>query len=310
MSGTGTSAFSSRSKRRNITSGLARAGKWWATGTTFQKRKRAHRSSEQPRSNWRRSIWKRSDWNFLAVEANETHKPNRIDWGFTWEKKNFRAKDAPDRLGVTVQGAAIGDSTEYLKVPEAWERSFKQLRSGNDTLALAFTIPYLLLLGAAVWFGIRLTQTGQTRWKPAIWVGVLAATLLILQNLNDWPLWGSSYDTTQSYGSFIALKIGLAILVAAATAVTITLALPAAEPLYRASQPGRVRLYELLTMRGMRTKEFFSSAVVGLCLAAAHIGYVVGFYVVAGHFGAWAPQDISYEESVNTLFPWISGAAI
>jgi membrane protease YdiL (CAAX protease family) len=251
-----------------------------------------------------------SDWNFLADDANETHKPNRIDWGFTWEKKDFRAKDAPDRLSVTVQGTAIGDSTEYLKVPEAWERSFKQLRSGNDTLALAFTIPYLLLLGAAVWLGIKLTQTGQTRWKPAIWVGVLAATLLILQNLNDWPLWGSSYDTTQSYGSFIALKIGLAILVAGATAVTITLALPAAEPLYRASQPGRVRLYELFTMRGVRTREFFSSAVVGLCLAAAHIGYVVGFYVVAGHFGAWAPQDISYEESVNTLFPWISGAAI
>src|SRR5207253_10361341 len=26
--------------------------------------------------------------------------------------------------------------------------------------------------------------------------------------------------------------------------------------------------------------------------------------------GAWAPQEVSYQESVNTLFPWISGAAI
>src|SRR5262249_19980610 len=41
-----------------------------------------------------------------------------------------------------------------------------------------------------------------------------------------------------------------------------------------------------------------------------HVGYVVAFYVVAGRFGAWAPQDLNYQESVNTLFPWISGAAI
>ena len=251
-----------------------------------------------------------SAWDFLPDEANETHKPNRIDWGFTWEKRGFRAKDAPYRLAVTVQGAAIGESTEYLKVPEAWERSFKRLRSGNNTLALVFTLPYVLLLGVAVWLGIKLTQAGQTRWKPAILLGVFVAGLLLLQNLNDWPLWGSSYDTTQSYGSFIALKIGLAILIAALTALTVTIVLPAAEPLYRASQPSRVRFYELFTMRGLRSKEFFSSALVGLCLAAVHIGYVVAFYVIAGHFGAWAPQDISYEESVNTLFPWISGAAI
>ena len=34
------------------------------------------------------------------------------------------------------------------------------------------------------------------------------------------------------------------------------------------------------------------------------------FYVIATKFGAWAPQELNYEESVNTLFPWISGAAI
>ena len=49
---------------------------------------------------------------------------------------------------------------------------------------------------------------------------------------------------------------------------------------------------------------------MGLGLAAVHIGYVVGFYVVANGLGAWAPQEVSYQESVNTLFPWISGAAI
>jgi len=45
-------------------------------------------------------------------------------------------------------------------------------------------------------------------------------------------------------------------------------------------------------------------------MAAAHIGYVVLFYVVAQHFGAWAPQEINYQDRLNTLFPWLAGAAI
>ncbi len=69
-------------------------------------------------------------------------------------------------------------------------------------------------------------------------------------------------------------------------------------------------MHKTFTLRGLRSKEFFSAAVVGLSLAAAHIGYVVAFYVIATHVGAWAPQELNYQESVNTLFPWISGAAI
>jgi membrane protease YdiL (CAAX protease family) len=251
-----------------------------------------------------------SAWEFLPEESNSEKKPNRLDWAFTWQRRSFPAKDAPYRLKVGVDGDRVGGTREYLQVPDAWTRSFKRLRSGNDTLAFAFTIPYLLLLAAAVWLGIKLTNRGQTTWRPAIVLGVVVASLLFLQNLNDWPLWSASYDTNSSYASFIALKIGMAVLIALGSAITITLVLPAAEPLYRASQPDRLQLRKILTVPALRSKEFFSAAVVGLSLAAAHIGYVVAFYVIASHFGAWAPQEVNYEESVNTAFPWISGAAI
>src|SRR5271157_200586 len=45
-------------------------------------------------------------------------------------------------------------------------------------------------------------------------------------------------------------------------------------------------------------------------MAAAHIGFIVAFYMLAGKLGAWAPQDLNYENSASTVFPWISGAAI
>ena len=249
-------------------------------------------------------------WDFLPEEANSNKRPNRLDWTFTWEKHGFRAKDAPYRLQVTLQGDRIGGSGEFLRVPEAWERGFQRLRSGNDTLAFIFTLPYLLLLGTAVWLGIQLTKTGETSWGAAIKLGFLATAMLFLQSLNDWPLWGAGYDTNNPYSTFILQQIFRALLLAAGSALTITLVLPAAEPLYRNSQPDQLTLGKIFTLRGLRSKEFFSSSVVGLCLAAAHIGFVVAFYVVATRLGAWAPQELNYSDSVNTAFPWISGIAI
>jgi hypothetical protein len=251
-----------------------------------------------------------SGWDLLSEEANSEKMPARVDWTFSWEKHDFRAKDAPYRLKVLVQGDSIGNSKEFLKVPEAWERSYERLRSGNNTLESVFIVPYLLLLGIAIWLGIQLTKNGKTTWGPAIKLGLLATVMLFLQSLNDWPLWGASYHTTDSYSSFILLQIGRALLFAAATALTITLVLPAAEPLYRRSQPGQLRLSQVLARRGLRSKEFFSASVVGLSLAAAHIGFIVAFYMVATYYGAWAPQELNYSDSVNTAFPWISGAAI
>jgi len=249
-------------------------------------------------------------WDYLPEEANSKKKPNRLDWEFTWEKRDFRAKEAPYRLKVSMQGDRIGGSEEFLQVPQAWERSYQRMRSGNDTLTLVFTLPYLLLLGVAVWLGIQLTKSGKTSWGAAIRLGLLAAAMLFLQSLNDWPLWGAGYDTNGPYSSFILQQVVRALLLAAATALTITLVLPAAEPMYRSFQPDQLSLRKIFTRRGLRSKEFFSASVVGLCLAVAHIGFIVAFYIVATHLGAWAPQELNYSDSVNTAFPWISGFAI
>jgi len=71
-----------------------------------------------------------------------------------------------------------------------------------------------------------------------------------------------------------------------------------------------MQLSKAFTMRGLRSREFFSSAVVGLALAAGHIGFIVAFYMVGSRFGVWAPQDLNYSDAVNTTFPWIAGVAI
>ena len=251
-----------------------------------------------------------SEWSFLPEEANPEKKPNRLDWDFTWEKHGLKVRDAPYRDKIHIAGDKPAGAEETLQVPEAWKRGYDRLRSGNNTLALVFFVIYFALLGLAIWYAIVFTKGGQTKWGLAIKLGVLAAGLLFLQSLNEWPLWGASYSTKETYAGFVVLQILQALGLAVFTALTITLVLPAAEPLYRRSQPNNLRLSQTFTWRGLRSKEFFSSAVVGISLAAAHIGFVVAFYIIATKYGAWAPQEVNYTDAVNTGFPWISGVAI
>ncbi|HET7108304.1 MAG TPA: type II CAAX endopeptidase family protein [Candidatus Acidoferrum sp.] len=250
------------------------------------------------------------NWNFLPEEANSETRPNRVDWSFTWERKNFKAKDAPYRLVVGLQGDRVGRTQEFLQVPEAWTRSYQRLRSSNNFYSQLAFLPYGFLLGAALWIGVSLWRQGKTSWVAALKIGAIAAGLYFLMELNDWNSVRAGYDTHVDYPGFVVRSLFSLLLIAVVNAVLISLVMPAGEPLYRATQPQRLRLTRAFSLRAMRSKEFFSSCVVGISLAAAHIGFIVAFYMIGSRFGVWAPQDIKYSDIVNTPLPWIAGVAI
>jgi membrane protease YdiL (CAAX protease family) len=251
-----------------------------------------------------------NEWEFLPAEANSQTRPNRVDWSFTWERKGFKAKEAPYRLQVGLQGDHIGDSRQFLQVPEAWTRDYEHLRSTNVFYNQIALIPYGFLLGGALWLGIVLARQGKTSWGAAFKIGVVVAILYFLMQLNDWGSVRAGYDTHFTYASFVLHSLFTMLLAAVATALTVSLVLPGGEPLYREAQPSRLRLTKAFSLRGIRSKEFFCACVVGISLAAAHIGFIVAFYMIGSRFGVWAPQDLSYSDVVNTSFPWIAGVAI
>ena len=251
-----------------------------------------------------------SAWDFLPEEANSKKLTNRLDWSFTWEKHGFRAKDAPYRLRAGVQGDHIGGSEEFLHVPENWQRSYAHLRAGNDFLTILTFVPYVLLLGAALWMGITLTRQGQATWGTAIKLGLVVAAVLTMMQLNEWPVERAGYNTNSSYGNFVFQQIAAAVLFGLVSALTVSIVYPAGESIYRETQPGRLQLGKILTLRGLRSQEFFSSAIVGLSLTALSLGFVVAFYMIGSRFGVWAPQELNYTNSVSTIFPWIAGVAI
>lgn len=259
-----------------------------------------------------------SRYEYLPGEANPTDRPNRRDWSFTWERRiaalDQAGKDAPYRLRVTVQGDRADGYQEFLRVPEAWKRDFEQLRSSNTFFQILAQVPYALLLGGVFMMLYDLARRGRVNWPGALKLGLTLAALFFIMNVNEWPLTRHGYDTNSSYPGFLVLSLALAAAASLGIALLVTLSVAAGEPLYRADHPAKLRLgaaFSRGTWRdGLRSKEFFMACVIGLAMAAAHIGFVVSFYLWGKGVGFWAPQDIKYTDAVSTALPWIYPLAI
>jgi Type II CAAX prenyl endopeptidase Rce1-like len=251
-----------------------------------------------------------SRYDFLPGEASSIERPNRRDWSFAWERRGFRAKDAPDWLRVTIQGGQVGGFRQFLKVPEAWQRDFARLRSSNLLYQQIAQVFFALLFAAVVLVLFQLGRRGMLEWGGALRLGGVLAILFLIKAINEWPITLAGYDTNSTYGSFLISQMGEAVLASLGVGLLVALTVAAAEPLYRNDFPEKLRLGAAFTPAGIRTKSFFTSCVVGLTLAAAHIGFVVAFYLIGRRFGFWLPQDVKYTNAVSTAVPWISPLAI
>lgn len=257
-------------------------------------------------------------YEYLPGEANPTDRPNRRDWSFTWERRIpalvEAGKDAPYRLRVTVQGDRADGYQEFLRVPEAWKRDFEMLRSSNTFFQVLAQVPYAFLLGGVLLVLYDLARRGRINWRGALQLGLTLAALFFVLSINEWPLTRHGYDTNSSYPGFLVLSLALAAAGSLGIALLVTLSVATGEPLYRADHPAKLRLgaaFSRATWRdGLRSKEFFMACVIGLAMAAAHIGFVVAFYLLGKDIGFWAPQEIKYTDAVSTAVPWIYPLAI
>ena len=239
------------------------------------------------------------------VEAQAQELPNRIDYTFSWKLRDFAVGDAHYRFYVRIQGDQIGGFGEYLKIPEAWERDYAELRSRNETTGLvAGTLLILTVLAMLVSFfsGVRARDI---RWKTAAIFGAIAAVLTLLAQLNNLPLTSFSYDTTDTYGSFLTGQLLNSLFAAAAQGILIFFLTAAAEPLYRRYYANQIQIGGQFTPAGLRTKRFLLGTILGLAMTPAFLAYQVLFYITAEQFGAWSPADIPYSEMINTYIPWI-----
>ena len=241
----------------------------------------------------------------VLVSTSERKLPNRVQRIYTFESGTIRPAGAVYRHTVTIDGDVVTGYSQQLKVPDAWLRSYRELRSKN---AAAGSVDWILMIvtmiAAVVIFIVRLWR-GDIPIRFVLAIGIAAVILTGFVVLNQMPSELAWYDTTESYAAFIArLIFNRGVFQCLGTAMLLMVVCGAGEVLYRERLPNQLAIPRLWTRKALASKRVFLSLVLGYALVPLFIAYQVVFYLVTRRFGAWAPAEVPYDEMLNTALPW------
>jgi membrane protease YdiL (CAAX protease family) len=241
------------------------------------------------------------------VAQSERTLPKRLQRIFTWESKAIRPAGAPYRYDIVVDGNAVGDYAQRLRVPDDWQRSYHELRSKNAAASRADLIFLAITMVAAVAVFVIRLRRGDLRVQMLLGIGCITIVLVTLNALNSFPSALAGYETTTSYAAFLTQFAAFAIVLPSLGAAMILLVIVGSgEVLYRERLPNQLAIPRLWTPRALASKRVFLSFVLGYTLVAFFLAYQVAFYLIAGRFGAWAPAEIPYDATLNTALPWVA----
>ncbi|HKO55042.1 MAG TPA: type II CAAX endopeptidase family protein, partial [Thermoanaerobaculia bacterium] len=161
-------------------------------------------------------------------------------------------------------------------------------------------------VAAVIIFIVRLRR-GDMRLKFLLGVAGVSVVLSALVAMNNFPQSLAGYDTTTSYGAFLAQFVFFNVILASFGAAMLLVVISGAgEVLYRERLPQHLALPKLWTPRALTSKRVFRSFVLGYTLMGFFLAYQVIFYIVASRFGAWSPAEIPYDNILNTALPWVA----
>ena len=240
------------------------------------------------------------------VSQSERNLPHRVQRIFTWESKSVHPAGAPYRFVVTVDGGAVTDYSQRVKVPDAWQRSYGELRSKNFAAGNVDLIFLIITAVAALWTFIVRLRRGDMSIRFLLAIGFTTVVLVTGVSLNSFPTALAGYDTTTSYPAFLGMMIAGALVQGIGMGMLLIVICGSGEVLYRERLPQQLALPRLWTRRALASKRVFRSFVLGYALVAFFLAYQVIFYLIAEHFGAWSPAETPYDDMLNTAFPWIA----
>jgi membrane protease YdiL (CAAX protease family) len=241
------------------------------------------------------------------VAQSDRALPHRTQRIFTWDSQSVRPAGAPYRHTVTIDGDRVSRYEQRVRVPDQWERDYREMRSKNLLAGKVDDVFLLITIVAAVVVFITRLLRGDVHLRLIAGVAVVAFILGSGSALNSFPIAKASYDTAMTYPAFLArVLLGAFLLSGIGAALLIALVVGSGEVMYRERLPQHLAIPRLWQRKALASKRVFLSFVIGYTLVAFFLAYQVAFYLIAEKFGAWSPAEVPYDEMLNTAFPWIA----
>ncbi|MFB6344923.1 MAG: lysostaphin resistance A-like protein [bacterium] len=249
-----------------------------------------------------RAVWDVPLDEYQLISRGQTERPNgRVDHTFVYEHEKHDLGKANYRLRLGISGNQLSEVTYFVKVPEAFSRRYKNMRSANNLIkGVGNIIVYCFYVLVGCLFGcFWLVRRRALKWRmPLIWGGGITI-LLFLTRLNRLPLSWMQYDTATAPGSFISQLILNAVSSSLLFGFLITLTFVAAEGLTRMAFGHHPRLWKLWNPDASGSRTVMSLTLFGYALVGLYFAYNVALYGFAfEYFGWWAPSNLLYDPNI------------
>ena len=251
---------------------------------------------------------------FKQVEhSQESRIGGRIDHTFVYELPDRRLGEGRFRLSLAVSGDKLTGVKYFLKIPDAFNRRYDQMRSANTAIGIGGSLVLLVLYGVGG-IAIGLFFLMRERWvnwrQPIIW-GTIVALAQTLAAINEWPLAWMRYDTALSTRSFVAQQAALVLAELVANVLLLSLSFMAAESLTRRAFPNHPQFWRLWSRDVAPSRAVLGRTMAGYLLVPLFVAYEVALYFFATRvLGWWTPSEALFNPDVLAAYsPWFSAIA-
>jgi membrane protease YdiL (CAAX protease family) len=253
---------------------------------------------------------------FAPLEASQEVRPGgRVDHTLVYERvgAEHRRGEERYRLRLVVSGDRLTELIHFVKVPEAFERRFAEMRSRNELVSDLSNGTVFVLYGAGAIVGLfLLLRIRWVVWRPALpWAGAVALGISAAL-LSQWPLDWMGYDTAVSANAFAAQLVIYAILNGLFMGIVALVGMVAGESLGRRAFPHHPQLWKLWTPEAARSREALGGTVGAYLLVGALLAYLTALYAFAREqLGWWMPSaPLTDPNVVSSYLPWLFPIAI
>ncbi len=251
---------------------------------------------------------------YTLAESSQEAKPNgRIDHTFVYERTDRKIGEASYRMRMIVTGDKVTELTHFIKVPEAFKRRYEQMRSANNTLgSIASALAILLyFLGGCILGLLYLMRKRWVIWRtPFLW-STLIATLLVINEISELPLYWMRYDTAIAKSTMYFNFFTSLFMLFCGVSVGFGLIFAAAESLTRRAFGDQIQLWQLWSKEGAPTIQTLGRTLGGYFLIGLDLSYVVAFYYFAlNYLGWWTPSStLINPDIIATYTPWLGAVS-
>ena len=146
--------------------------------------------------------------NTTEVGAEQTARPERTDWEFTFADPSALADvEGEARVTVELSGDEVADVRRFVHVPEEWERARRDADRRRTFVIAGVVLILLLGFGAADVLAIIAWAKRSLANRTLLKVSGLAVVAMALAQANAWPGTTSVFSSAQPWG----LQVGLAL---------------------------------------------------------------------------------------------------